>query len=229
MKHTLRQTIVLAAICGGAVAACAATQDPKLVGTTNTPVVNSITANSNVFQLVGLPSLGNAWNAFASGFVDAEPYVSNGVYTLDSGVLWNSSLQKGKMGAYVGASIPMTQQSAFGLLGSYEGGHWIGGTANIQVGTTVEHVPLIGSVYSFAAAGPDWDFTRDPNTGKQQGIGSYTAAGFQKNWDVASAPSGASPKWYQNINIGVKLGVDNISTISGVGKFAGLSVTKKFK
>jgi hypothetical protein len=184
-------------------------------------------ASTNLGQVLGLPAgITAGWNTFLSGLVDASPYISNDIVNVDVGMLYNSSDKHGKVGAYLGASVPTSQQTAIGIGGFYLDNHFGNATVNLQLGTTMSNVFLLGKVYTFIASGPDYDFSKDPLTGKAYGIGAYNAAGFEKSWDFGGITPGVTPKWYQGWIFAIKAGVFNLSQVQGVGEFVGPTLQK---
>jgi len=209
-------------ICTALIAASASAQV-----VTNPPTI--LVASTNVGQLLGVPpSVIKGWNGFLGGLVDAAPYISNDIVNVDFGALYNSSDKHGKFGGYLAASVPTSQQSAIGVGGFYLNNQLGNATVNLTLGTTVSNLPILGKVWTFASSGPDYDFTKDPSTGKAFGIGAYNAFGVQKTWELNMAAAGAIPTWYQNWSVGIKVGGFNISTIPGLGEFGGLELVKHF-
>ncbi|HUD75558.1 MAG TPA: hypothetical protein VMQ76_10830 [Terracidiphilus sp.] len=228
MKSNIKKYIGLSALLAACLATQAQTSQSNYlilppIATVAPPVTNIPDAApaTNLLQSIGLNSLGAGWSSFAAGFVDIEPYISNKIASIDTGLLYNPSDKKGKFGGYAAATIPLTAQSEFGLGGFYLNKTYGNAECNIQLGTTVSNFmgigKLIGPVYTFTAAGPDYNFAKDPNTGNAYGVGSYTAAGVEKNFHLSPTWSFAPGYW-----------VLNISTISGVGQFFNLKFTKSW-
>ena len=211
------QVIIAAVLAAFALAYAAGAQTPAPAPTPTPPAAPA----TNLLQSIGLTSLGAGWSAFAAGFVDDAPYITNKIVSVDTGALYNSKDKQGKFGGYVAASIPLTAQAEFSLGGFYLNKQIGNMEGNITLGTTVSNFmgvgKLLGPVYAFTAAGTDYNFAKDPSTGSAYGVGSYTAAGVEKNWHL-------SPTW----NFALGYGVFNVSTIPGVGQFMNLKFTKNW-
>lgn len=187
------------------------------------PATNAAVAApaTNLLQEIGLTSLGAGWSAFSAGFVDVEPYISNKIVSIDTGLLYNKSDKQGKFGGYIAASIPLTAQSEFCLGGFYLNKNIGNMEGSITLGTTVSNFlgvgALLGPVYAWSAAGTDYNFAKDPATHSAYGVGSYTAAGVEKKFTL-------SKTW----TFTPGFGVFNVSTIPGVGEMFNLKFTKRF-
>lgn len=183
--------------------------------TTNTP-----TMATNLLQSIGMTSLGAGWSSFAQGFVDAAPYVSNSIVSLDTGMLYNKSDTHGKLGAYLAATVPISQQAGIGIGGFYQNRQFGNGEVSLTLGTTVSNFlgvgKLFGPVFTFVSSGPDYDFAKGSD-GKAIGVGSYNAAGFKKRIALG-----------KTLELDVNVGTENISCIPGIGWFGGFTVTKHF-
>lgn len=176
---------------------------------------------TNLLQSIGLTSLGAGWSAFSQGFVDDLPYISNRVVSVTAGALYNPSDKHGKVGGFIGVSVPMTSQTDLGLGGFYLNKQIGNAEASINLGMTVSNFmglgKLIGPVFTSTGAGPDYNFSKDPATGKAFGTGSFIFSKTEKNFHV-------SKTW--NLSFGA--GPFNISTIPGVGWFGDVKLTKNF-
>ena len=206
-----------AAITVALASASAQTNSPAPAPATNAAAAPA----TNLLQSIGLTSLGAGWSAFAAGFVDNEPYISNKIVSVDTGLLYNKSDKQGKFGSYIAASIPLTAQSEFALGGFYLNKNVGNMEGSISLGTTVSNFlgvgALLGPVYAWTAAGTDYNWARNPNTGSAYGVGSYTAAGVEKKFTL-------SKTWVFTPGFGFF----NVSTIPGVGEMVNLKFTKNW-
>ena len=167
-------------------------------------------SSSNWMQLIGLPpALQAGLSTIGAGLLDAEPYISNKVASIETGAFYDSSLSKGKLGFFLDGSVPLTQQTGVGIGGAYLGNHWLDATVNLQLGTTVT-IPYLGQVYSYVSSGPEYDFNAKT-------LGAYNFAGAIKKFDL-------SKTW----TLTVGAGAGDISTLKGTVIAGGLSLTKKF-
>jgi len=188
---------------------------------TNGQTVIAAMPATNLLGLLGMPSLGAGWSAFAQGFVDDIPYVSNSIVSFDTGVLYNKSDTHGKVGAYAAITVPISQQADVGLGGFYQNRQFGNAEVNLTLGTTVSNLfgvgkYIIGPVFAFASSGPDYDFAKGSD-GKAIGVGSYNAAGFKKKITVG-----------KSLELDINVGTENISCIPGIGWFGGFTLTKHF-
>ena len=130
------------------------------------------------------------------------------------GCCTNKGIPRGKIGGFLDASVPVTQQSAIGFGGAYIGNQWFDATVNLKLGTTFQY-PLVGKVYNFVASGPDWAF--HSKYGLQTGVGAYNFAGVEKTWDL-------SKKW--NLTVGFAVG--DISQLPGLTYAGGVQLNFKY-
>jgi hypothetical protein len=173
--------------------------------TTNTNTV--ATSPTNIVQLLGLPTgLTQVGQAIGTALVDVEPFISNSIVQVDCGALYNSTDTKGKVGCFLDATIPTTQQTAVGFGGAYLDSQWLDANVTLKLGTTVTKLPYIGPVYAWVASGPDYNF-------KTRSIGAYNFAGFTKQWDIS-----------KNWKLLADVGAGDISTVPGTTLMFGLSV-----
>ena len=169
------------------------------------------TPATNLVQLLGLPSeLTQVWNAAGTALSDVQPFISNSIVQVDTGALYDSSLAKGKVGCFLDATVPTTQQTAVGFGGAYLDNTWLDANVTLKLGTTITKLPYIGPVYGWVASGPDYNF-------KTRSIGAYNFAGLSKSWDIS-----------KNWKLLADVGVGDITTVQGTVLLFGLSVNRHF-
>jgi hypothetical protein len=166
---------------------------------------------TNVTQLLGLPaSWASVGSLVESTFVDAEPYISNGIVTVEAGALYDSAAVKGRYGGFLDATVPMSQQSSIGIGAEYLNHKIIAGQVAVTLGTTTT-LPVIGQVYAAVSTGPSVGFNG-------AGIGAYNFASARKKWQL-------SKSW----TLTVGAGTGDVSQIPGEQFAGGFSLTKSFK
>lgn len=214
---TMHKTRMLFAALAASLITCTA----EAQSTTNAQGQVSVPPGStNLVQLLGLPdSFNTALATVESGFVDAAPYISNGIVTLEAGGLYNASDKHGKFGGFLDLTVPTSQQSGVGVGAGYLNGQLLDASVSLKLGTTTS-LPLVGTVYAYISEGPDYNF-------QAKSIGNYGFVGFVKKFTLLTKvdPTG---KVIPSLVGTFGAGVGNVSTLPGETIAFGASLTKTF-
>ena len=215
MKKIRIQSVLVAALLAATLCAPAQTTTPT--GQTTTPAMPPISLDK--LTGVGISSntqvtIADVGGSILGALKDAQPYLSNGVYTIEMGGLYNSAAKNGRFGAFFDVQVPIAGQASIGLGTAYQDSQWLEGSVSARVGTTVnwtKSIPLVGGwigpVYAYVESGPSYNL-------KTHAIGSYNFAGFIKRWDIS-----------KKFELTAGGAVGNISSIPGTDYAFGASLT----
>lgn len=181
------------------------------------PAKAQTNVSTNLGQTLSIPpSVITLWNQLGTALNDTKPYFSNDIGNFALGGLYDKAIPKGKLGMFAMATVPTSlvasNQTSVGFAGCYLGKQWLDANVTLQLGTTVNKLPLLGSVYLYVASGPDYNF-------QTRSVGAFNFAGFQYNLFPH-----ASKTWYFSINGGA----GNVSTFPGTVWELGFQASKHF-
>ena len=186
-----------------------------VIGSPATSLATNIGPTNLISLLGGGASAQQLASDVAGFFADAQPYLSNSIGTIDAALLYDKTLPKGKIGGFLGATIPVSQQAAIGFGGAYLGNTWYDATLNIKLGMTLS-LPFIGKYYGWAGSGPDYNF-------RAKSIGAWNALGVEKDWDLGKL-FGSTTSAY----LGGGFFVGNDSTTAGAFEGLYLALTAHY-